>query len=187
MGNLKPREKFLFIVTVLAIVGYAAWMFGLEEAFESITSGSSDVSSMEKRFEDDLEALEDLYVIERDFAKVGEFPKSDDENLRPALAFTQQVSQICADLGFDFPPIRPEVEEIEGVEDYELINVAIKTEGNFSDTVKLLKTFEQNGLIFRDVDLQSSRDREIITARITVARIAEVERRASLNRLSRRN
>jgi hypothetical protein len=174
---MKPREKVLLVLTAVALVVFIGWRMGGEAIFESVASGSDEVVSLEREFEDNLEAFEEMYVIERDFAQVGEFPRGSEGDLKPALAFTQQVSEMCRDLGFEFPPIRPEVEEIEGVEDYELVNVAIRTEGTFQDTIKLLKTFHKNGLIFRDVDLQGTRDKDIVTARVTVARIAQKETR----------
>lgn len=185
LGNMKPREKVLMAITIIALLIFAAWQFGLEDVLDSVTSGTSDVEVLESRFRENLKILENREEIERRYARVGEFPQAENENLKPALAFTQQVSQMCRDHGFDFPPIRPEVEEIEGVSGYELVNVAIKTEGKFKDTVELMKTFDSNGLIFREVDLQTSRDSDIIVARITVARIApRAESRSSL--ISRR-
>lgn len=185
MQNLKKSEKILLVVTAVALFVFAAWRMGLGDALAS-SGGGGDVNRLASRFEDNLEQLSRMYEIEREFKRVGEFPRTDDANLRPALAFTQQVSDMCRNLGFDFPPIRPEVEAIEGVDDYELINVAVKTEGKFADTVKLLQTFENNGLIFREVDLKATRDRDQIVARITVARIAEKPKRPTgLRTLSR--
>lgn len=173
MENLGQREKILLVITVIALVIFIAWNFGLESMLTSGSAGSSDVAQQERRFNQYLDDMEDILVIESEFARVGEFPSSDDGELRPALAFTQQVSQMCRDLGFDFPSLRPQVEPIDGIEEYELINVALKTEGSWEDTVNLLKTFEQNGLIFRELNLRSTADRPIVVATMVVARIAE--------------
>jgi len=173
MNNMGKREKTLLVITIVVVLVYAAWSFGVEKVFDSAFSGNSAVASAENRFKDNLDALGDIYMIEREYRRVGDLPKADDKNLSPALAFTAHVSDMCKRHVFDFPPIKPDVEEIKDVDDYELVNVAVRTEGTFANTVKLLLTFEDNGLIFREVDLKSTRDKDIVTARVTVARIAE--------------
>ncbi len=187
MQNLEKREKILVLVTSIAVLVFVVWTFGGADLFDTIVSGNSNVESREREFKSNLDDLKDMYIIEKQFSRVGEFPSTEDGKLKPALAFTQHISQMCQDLGFEFPPIRPETEEIDDVEEYELINVAVKTEGNFADTVKLLKAFEEDGLIFREIDLQSARDKPIVTARVTVARIAKKPEspRSRLSRLSR--
>ncbi len=187
MQNMNPREKLLAVLTAVGVLFAVAWYSGLEGAISSFGAGGSEVAALEKRFENNLKALENMYRIEREFRRIGEFPASEDGQLRPELAFPQQVAQICRDLGFDFPPLQADTEEIEGVEEYRLINVAVKTEGTYQDTIELLKTFNDNGLIFRDVDLTGTRDRDILVARVTVARIIEANPdRNSRSNLSRR-
>ena len=178
MNSLKPREKIILAAVIAVFLFFTAWRMGLEEVFDNLgKGGSSDVSSLEKKFYGNLEKIGQMYQIEREFRRVGEFPASSDEKLRPALAFTQQVSDMCRNMGFEFPPIRPQAMPIDGVDDYEMINVTIKTEGTFENTVRLFKEFENKGLIFRQVDLRAIRDRDVLVATVTVARIAPVEKR----------
>lgn len=185
MSNLKPREKMLLGLTILGFVILVAWQMGLDTVFDSAVSGTSDTASLEGKFRSNLQELSRMYLIEREYKRIGDFPIDGDEKLRPALAFTQQVSDICRNLGFEFQPIRPEAREIEGVDDYELINVSIKTEGTFANTIKLFKEFERRGLIFREVQLTSPRDRDVLVSRVTVARIAPVEKASTTRRSTR--
>lgn len=189
MSNMKPSEKLLLGIVIASFAFFIAWRMGLDEALSGLVSGgSSDVSELESRFEKNVEKLGQMYQIEREFKRVGELPaNSEEEKVRPALAFTQQVSDICRELGFDFPPIRPQAMPIDGVDDYELINVTIKTEGSFASTVNLFKRFEERGLIFRQVNLRSVRDKDQIVANITVARIAPVQKRENTKRGPSRN
>ncbi|MCC6547040.1 hypothetical protein IT570_07715 [Candidatus Sumerlaeota bacterium] len=181
MSEMKPREKAMLGIVIAAFVFFIAWRMGLDEALSKFVSGGdSDISSLEEKFQKNVEKLGKMYEIEREFKRVGELPAgSDEEKVRPALAFTQQVSDMCRELGFDFPPIRPQAMPIDGVDDYELINVTIKTEGTFANTISLFKKFQDRGLIFRVVNLRSVRDKDQIVANVTVARIAPVQKRES--------
>lgn len=179
---MNPRERAMAMISMIGILVLVAWYSGISDLFDSIFSENGDVAAQETVYNSYIDAFEDIYVIESQFRKIGEFPKNEENTLKPSLAFTQQVSQICRDLGFETPPIQADTDEIEGVETYELINVALKTEGNFKDTIKLLKTFQERGMIFRDVDLKGTRDQDIVSARVTVARIAERPRRPTPRR-----
>ncbi len=186
MNNMKPREKVLLVATIVAVIIFAAWQFGLEGVISNVAAGDTDLERLEEEFEDNIERLEDIYLIERDFRRIGEFPVDEEGDIRPDVAFTLYVAEICRENGFDFPPLKPEREDIEGVENYELINVAVRIEGTYDDTVRLLKTFEENSLIFREVAMTYTRDSPRVITRVTVSRIAPVQQRASrLDRLSR--
>jgi len=174
LNDMPPRQKYLAMATTILVVFAIAWSMGLEESFDAMTSGTTDVGSLQTDFEENLAVLAKMPEVEREYLRIGDIPgQAGDKNLRPALAFQQEVSDICTNLGFQFPPIVAKVEEIKGVEDYQLVKVELRTEGTFQNTVNLLKEFENRGLIFRDVDLQSARDRDNITARLILARIAQ--------------
>ncbi len=170
---MQKREKILFIATVICVAVFAIMKMGLEEKLDTLLAGNSDTVALQKKFESDLDQVKEIYNIEKEFLAIGRFPLDNDNNYRPAYAFADQVQKMCEDSGFPAPPIRPEMEEIEGVDKYELINVTVKTEGSFNDTVKLLKTFDSNGLMIREVTLSSPRNREVVDATVKVSRIAE--------------
>lgn len=178
MGNMKPREKVLFAITVAAMLLFAAWQFGLGSAFDAMGAGNSEIARLEKRFNDNLASLKDIYVVEREYRRVGQSPTSgDDQNLAPATAFNQEVFSIAENFKVQQLNIRTRAEEIRGVEDYELISSSLTFNTNHENTVKLLKAYEDAGVIFREVSLRSILDQDRIDCSIVVARIAEAQRR----------
>ena len=172
---MKQSEKRLMIATGICVVAFAGWNMGLGSLFDSATAADSNIRGLESTFEKNLVALSEYYEIESEFRLVG-VPPGDGagSNFTPALAFQQEVYNLAAQEGFNFPnTLRAEMEEIPGVEQYVLLSVAIKTEGKYEETVKLLKRFEQTGMIFRELELSTSRDNDRVTGSVTVARITE--------------
>lgn len=179
MNNMKPREKALFALTAAAVAIFAIWTLFLEDSVDSgaVGGGGGDVAVLERRFQENIRALEEIYIIESEFSRIGELPGTEEDasgrRLSAAVAFQEQVAEMCRQNGFDFPGVRTDREEIRGVEDYELINVGLTVEGPFERCMNLLKTFESAGLMFRDVTIRASRDRDQLRVDTVVARIAE--------------
>lgn len=192
MANMKPREKLLFALTVAAALIFAVWKLFLEEdnGVPAVgTGGGGDVAVLENRFYQNLRALEEIYLIESEFSAIGELPTTDEERaggqLRPLTAFQQQVAAMARENDFPNPSIRTDREDIQGVEDYELINVGINVEGPFDRCMNLLKTFESAGLMMRELTVRASRDRDHLRVDVVVSRIAERQQTPGANRLRR--
>lgn len=184
---MNAREKKLMYATIAAVGIFAAWQFGAAEAVEGLDASNSGITRLERDFEKNLRALEDMYIVERDFRMVA-VPASDgrSRDFTPALAFQQEVFDIANSLGFSFPDrLSAEMENIDGVEEYVLLSVAIRTDGAFKDVVQLLKRFEQEGMIFRDLELLSNLDRDPVGVRVTVARITERPQRPGSRMITR--
>lgn len=179
---MNPREKKLMIATVAAVAIFGAWSFGLGDLFDDANDSTSALRDLEQEFHSNLRALEDMYVVERDFRLVAVAPGDRRaSDFTPAIAFQQEVYDIASGAGFSIPnTLRTEQEDIDGVEEYVLLSVAIRTNGSFDDTVALLKKFEQAGMIFRELEISSSRDRDPVDTRVTVARISERPTRGGL-------
>lgn len=173
MNNMNPRERMLLVVTVVSLALFIGWRMGLGDAFDGFFSGGASVKSAEKKFRTNLDALGEILTIEEQYFRIGQIPNQGEKKLSPALAFQEQVIQIAQKQGFQFPPARTVNSDIEGVDDYQLISTAIKTEGSFADTVELLKAYEAAGFLFLEMDLRSGIDSRVVTAAVTVARIAE--------------
>lgn len=172
---MNAREKKLMYATIAAVGIFGVWQFGVADAVEGGDTASSGIPRLEREFHDNLRALEDMYVVERDFRLVA-VPPGDErsQGFTPALAFQQEVFDIANSLGFSFPDrLAAEMENIDGVDEYVLLSVALRTDGTYEDVVNLLKRFEQEGMIFRDLELTSTRDRDPVGVRVTVARITE--------------
>jgi len=178
---MNAREKKLMFATVAAVVGFGVWQLGGGEALDSLDSSTSSIQTLEREFRSNLDALADMYVIERDFSLVSlPPPDARSRDFTPALAFQQEVYDIANSVGFTTPDrLNAEVENIEGVDEYVLLSVGLRTEGTFDNVVSLLKRFEQAGMIFRDLELISTRDRDPVQVRVTIARITERPQRPS--------
>lgn len=176
---MNQREKYLAIGTVAAVGLFAFVSLGGGDAIDSVLSGNSSASREEKEFHENIDALKDIFDVYARYRGVTEERKDESgRRIRADLAFQGRVAELCRRNGFPQPQISTDVQEIEKVDDYELINTAIRLEGSWTDIVKLVKVFEREGLIFREMELKSTRDREGMTARITVASIAERIRRS---------
>ncbi len=195
MSNMKPREKMLFAATVAAAMIFVIWQFVLEggdTAAPGTGGAGGDVTVLERRFQDNLRALEEIYLIESEFSRIGELPSTDEDTgapvSRPATAFQQQVAAMARENNFPNASPRTDTEEIRGVEDYELINVGITFEGPFEQCMGLLKTFESAGLMMRELSVRSTRDRDYLRVDAVVSRIAERPRGTTdtIDRLRRR-
>lgn len=172
---MNKREKKLMIATVAAVGIFGAWTLGLGDMFDEAGDSTSALRELETEFHDNLRALEDMYVVERDFRLVAVTPGDErTSDFTPAIAFQQEVYDIASAAGFSIPnTLRTEQEDIDGVDEYVLLSVAIRTNGSYNDTIDLLKKFEQAGMIFRELEITSSRDRDPVDTRVTVARISD--------------
>jgi hypothetical protein len=196
LDNMNPREKKLLYATVAAVVLFGAWQFGLGDAIggggsssgsPASASGAASVEREERLFRNNLQTLQDLYEVNFRYSRIGSVPGADRPDLPPRLAFTQEVYDISQKLGFQFPALRANGEDIEGVDEYELLSVAVRTNGSFKDTVALLRAYDEAGFIFRELDLRASRDRDIIETTVVVARIAERPQRRTTTGNARLN
>ncbi len=187
LQNMKPRERYLMFGTIAAVVIFAAFQFGAGDLLEGAGSKSAgaNLDREEKLFKNNLRALEGIYDVRYRYSRIGQVPSGDNKELPPTLAFTSEVYNISKELGFQFPPIRATAEDIEGIDDYQLLSVGIKTQGSFEETVKLLRSYDAAGLIFREVELRGTRDRDVVESSLVVARIAERPVRRTIRRPAR--
>jgi hypothetical protein len=170
---MNQRERILFILTALFVLGGVFWKFVLEDGGGGTPAAADTaVEVQKKRFEDNLRKLEDIYIVERKYRAIGLSPLDTDPARSPVVVFQDYVHNLARQRGFDYPNIRSDSEDIDGVEDYQFLSVVLRTEGPFDNTIQLLRDFERSGLLIRDVDLRGSRDRDLVNSRITVSRIA---------------
>ncbi len=185
LENMKTSEKVLMGITIVAVLGYVGWKFGLEEMLSNSGTSDSQLVAAKEEFEENREVLGMRPLIERKFVEVEQAP-SNDRNIRPELAFQEEVTDISRRHGFTVRSIKADKEEIEGVDDYELINVEMRTEGKFDQTARLLKAFNEVGMMIRELELDTAIDRDLVETQIIVSRITEIQERSSFRR-DRRN
>lgn len=171
MNNMNPREKAIFAITMICLVVFIGYQFGAFENLENL-GANSRVENRKKDFQDNLEELEEYLVVARKYRSLGQSPLDQGSDERPVTAFENFVYQLAEENGFKFPQFRSSAEDIEGAEEYEFLTVNIRTEGPFENTLNLLKDFERNGMLIREMDIRNTRDRDLIVSRVTVARVA---------------
>jgi len=175
LSNLKPRERNLVFATI-GVVGLGIFLQFSDEGESDFGSGmGAEASELEVKFEDYRSQLERAPEILREYNQLeARLPRSDDGQ-RADLAFSNQLAQLCTDSGFQHPPIdATRISAIPDVEDYELLSATLRTEGTFEDTARLVRIFQNNGLILREMELSGTQDRDLVRARFTISRIAPV-------------
>jgi len=163
------------ILTVAALIGGMIYSFGLGDFFDQFTSQTDQLDVAEKEYVEAIETLQEAPEIEKRYHEIESQVPTSAGGKRIDMAFTEEVVSLCRTLGITVPRLEPaQYEEIEGVEDYEFITVELRTEGNLDTMVKLLKAFQERGLLFREVDLRNTQDSDLINARVILARMAPV-------------
>ena len=173
---MNQREKVLLIITVIVMFGGGLYAFGLGDFINGFSQRAEEVTDAEEKFKDAILTLQNAGAIIDDFNKVGSaWVIKPEEGKKPGLMLTEEINKLCRSLNIKINRLEPaSAEEIEGTYEYEFITVGLRTEGKLSTIIKLLKAFEQKRYLFRDIDLTGTRDRDRISARIAVARIAGV-------------
>lgn len=193
LANLKPNEKRLVGAAALVIAIFLAMQFlggGDEEAVaDDTTADAAELEGLQAKFDDYRAQLERAPSVLEEYNQLeARLPRGND-NRRPDLAFSDQLAQLCSDSGFAYPRIEAtKISEIDDVNDYELLSAMIITdEGSFADTARLLRIFQNNGLIVRELDMSGTKDQDRIRARVTVSRIAPVPEEETSRRRRRRS
>lgn len=178
--ELKAREKGLMIATLIAIVVYGVWEFGgIGESFDEATDSGSDVESLQAEFESKLNLIAAAPGVYREFNELvgSEEARPLDEDGKPVradLAFQGEIATMCQLLNFNNPDLKLDVEDIEGVGDYQLALVTIQIrEGTYPRIAELLKGLERRGLVIREADLKATIDSDNMSAKLTVGKIIE--------------
>lgn len=175
---MTKRERMLggFILAIL--VGWLIIQFGILNVLETVKSRKKALKIVHETYDAYVKKLEMAPHIKKRYGDVvgdkgEELPGS---SYDAEKEFSEFVADLCKQLGFRYPRIQPpEKEEIEGVEDYEFITLTVDAKGNLSNVSKLLKGFEQQAVLIRDLSLGSTLDRPDIDVSITVARLVKSE------------
>jgi hypothetical protein len=180
---MKKSEMILGTVTGVAAVVFVAFQFGgLGERIDSMTSSSGastdQVAQLEVEYTSMVDRLLDAPKIYRDFAlltgKEGGLGEEMSADGRPDLVFQENVARWCVEAGFQQPNVTKSIEDIEGVEDYQMVFAFIRIdEGDLPRLSNLLKDFERRGLIIRELELTGYRDSARVSASIGVGQIVE--------------
>ena len=180
---MKKSEMILGGVTAVVAIGFLAFQFGgLDEQFDEATlsfgASADEVVSLESQYYEMVDRLIDAPKIYRDFALLtgqeGGLSGDAASDERPDLRFQEDVARWCVEAGFQQPSVSKSIEDIEGVEDYQIVFMFIRIDdGDLQRLSNLLKDFERKGLIIREMELTGYRDSARVSANIGVGQLVE--------------
>jgi len=180
---MKQSEMILGGLTGAAVVVFLAVQFGgLDEHLDNVTvsfgASADEVVTLENEYRQMVDRLLDAPKIYRDFALLtgqeGGLSEEMASEERPDLRFQENVARWCVEAGFQQPNVTKSIEDIDGVEDYQIVFMFIRIDdGDLQRLSNLLKDFERRGLIIREVELNAYRDSARVSANIGVGQLVE--------------
>jgi len=178
---MNPRERNLFMITVIAIGVYVIYSLagGEDVAAEEYSAG--DIATLESQNAALVKNVEEAPRIYQQYSQLvglgggsnAGAPGAGGEEVRADFVFHDEVDQWCRAAGFDNPRLEKAVTDIEDVDDYQLIEVTVRVDGDLDRVSRLLKEFDKRGLIIRQVDISVSSRGERLTLIVRVARLVE--------------
>ncbi|MGF1573311.1 MAG: hypothetical protein ACFCU1_09585 [Sumerlaeia bacterium] len=174
---MKKSEKILAGITGVTVLIYALLTF--TGGSESLAIGSAEIESLREDYQQRIEQIKLADTISQQYfdivgqsSQVGE--PIEGQPFRPDIDFLDEVQQWCADEGFKNPKFDSRTTEIRNVDDYLLVNVTVRIDdAMLGNLAQLLKKFEANGLILKEVDLSSRTDRREVDSEIVIGKIVQ--------------
>jgi len=174
---VSKREKYLGGVILIFVLVWVLYRVGITQVFETVSTRSTRLNSLKQTYEKYEEYMKKEDQIQKKYLEL--FPKEKSPGLSgsgdPQKEFSEFVAELCKRLGFAYPTIEPpKVESIEKVEDYAFITLVIRTQGDLESISKLLKGFEREQVLVRNIEFSSFLDASRIEVVISVARMMQV-------------
>jgi hypothetical protein len=176
--NLSKREKVLGGSIFFILFGWIILQYGFLQVYDVISSRSDALSGELKTYTDYVEKINKGPRIRRLFQDVKGRNTEVAKNTDPTKAFSEFVSELCRTLGFSYPRIEPpKVESIEDAEGFSFIILTVNVQGNLQNVEKLLKGFDREAILIRELNLRITRiDSKKLDVTMTVARMVETEK-----------
>jgi len=176
--NLSRREKFLGGTIIFILLGWFIGRYAVYEIYRVLAVRADNLNTARKTYEDYAEKMKKKDEIINAYREVvggekisGSAKKETDQTKE----FSEFVFDLSRRIGFTYPRIDPsKTEPIVGVNDYSFITLAIDTSGDLSSVSKLLKGFDHEAVLIRDLDIRSRLDNPILDVTINVARLVQV-------------
>jgi hypothetical protein len=103
-----------------------------------------------------------------------QLPTSDTQKT-PEAQFDEDVAALCRQLKIEKPQVsRGNPEQIPGVADYEFITVNLKEFQTWPEVARLLKSFDENWYLIKQLDILSPNEGGVLTADIRLARVVKI-------------
>ncbi len=175
--NFSKREKLLggAIITILG-----GWLFGnyvVYNAWQAVTSRSQKLATVKETYEENVSRLKKGAAIRSEYAELvgNQGQTSPDVQKDPQKEFSEFISDLCRRLGFTYPRIEPpKTEPIQGVDDYSFITLTVSTQGTRESVANMMKGFDKEAVLIRDLTLRTFLDSPQMDVSITVARLVQI-------------
>lgn len=174
---MKKSEKILAGITGIVVLIYLVLTF--TGGTESTAVTSAEIEQLQDDYQQRIEQIKLADTISQQyFDIVGESSlesaPTDGKTFRPDIDFLDEVKRWCTEEGFNDPKFDSKTDPIKNVDDYLLVNVTVRIDGgSLSRLAKLLKKFEANGLILKEVDLTTRLDRRDVDSEIVIGKIVK--------------
>lgn len=177
---MKTREKMLLGGTVAVLAIFVVIRFGVLDlsgfSLEGLAATEEDLVLAREDYRETRDHLnrEDAIVAEYQ-RKVRERLQEEESRKDPRAALTEDVVDMCKEIGVELNRIEPaEVEEIEGVDDYEFITINVQYNKAWPQVVELLKAFDANWFLIKELKIISPIDRRNMNVDIRLARVVRI-------------
>ena len=176
--NMSKREKVLGGAIIFLLVGGLLFRHGIFKVYVGVSSRKEELAKLEKTYKEYVDKKKNGPRIQRIYDNVVGKDRNPKKSSRddPKKEFSEFVSDLCRRIGFGYPRIDPaKIEPIEGVDDYSFITLDVSTEGDRQSVAKLLKGFDHEAILIRQLVIDSPLDRARLDVTITVARLVQLE------------
>lgn len=175
---MNKREKILGSISLLLVLGLVLYQFGFSQIYDKISFDSSDLNNLKQTYDKYQGYMKKENQIQTKYEEIVGKDKNPQENtgIDPQKEFSEFVSDLCRRLDFAYPRIDPpSVIPIDNVNDYVFVTLNINTKGDVKRISKLLKGFDREAVLIRELTLRSKLDSPELDLNITVARMIQVE------------
>jgi hypothetical protein len=161
------------------LLGWLIGRYAVYEIYKVLAVRTDNLNTARKTYEDCAEKMkkkEEIISAYREVVGGEKISGSAKKDTDQTKEFSEFVFDLSRRLGFLYPRIDPsKTEPIVGVNDYSFITLAVDTSGDLSSVSKLLKGFDREAVLIRDLDLRSRLDNPNLDITINVARLVQVE------------
>ncbi|MCX7046205.1 MAG: hypothetical protein NTX50_12060 [Candidatus Sumerlaeota bacterium] len=174
---MKSREKILLAVTIVSLLGFfgfrMGWQSYLLTMWKSISVSESAIKDAEKEAQRVQEYLNREAVAREVYNKrvVQSMPMPKGDKSAEAQ-FTEDIEGLCKNAGIILNRIDPaQREAISDTKDWEFITVGVNYRKEWSGVVQLLKNFDKNFLLIKELNIASPPDKDYLSVDIRLARV----------------
>ena len=174
---MKTREKILLAATILALVGFFGYRMGWQEhlitLWKNISVPESSIQDAEKEARRVQDYLNREALVRETYNKrVIQSMPAPKKDKSPEAQFTEDIETLCRGAGITLNRIDPaQRETIPDTKDYEFITVGVNYRKEWSGVVQLLKNFDKNFLLIKELNIAAPLDKDYLSVDVRMARV----------------